>query len=116
MSTVTIAVVENHLHPFTKNDWYGWAGAEPFPEGDDKEPLISYTEHGVIIVDAVGVAVYTNPPDDDYDITPNFHWGLKLKSQQQAYVIVQGIVLKFLAAQSIEELEALAKLIGAHPI
>lgn len=28
-------IKEGKLHPFTKNDWYGWAGAERFPDGSD---------------------------------------------------------------------------------
>lgn len=31
-------ICEGKLHPFTKDDWYGYAGAEKFPDGSD--PLI----------------------------------------------------------------------------
>jgi hypothetical protein len=44
------------LHPFAKEDWYGWAGAERFSDGS--EPLIGDFEDRTVIVDANGVGLY----------------------------------------------------------
>lgn len=52
------------MQPFSKHDWYGWAGAEAFPGG--AEPLIGEctvvnrdgaTVFATVIVDAQGVTV-----------------------------------------------------------
>ena len=43
------------MKPFTKHDWYGFAGAE---EEIGKPALIGYTNNFVIVADINGVGVY----------------------------------------------------------
>jgi hypothetical protein len=44
------------MKPFTKTDWYGFAGAE---EEIGKPTLIGYTNNFVIVADINGVGIYS---------------------------------------------------------
>lgn len=44
------------LRTFEEHDWDGWAGCEPFDNGDD--PLIADCELGILIVDGSGAQFY----------------------------------------------------------
>lgn len=51
------------FRPFTKHDWFGFAGANPFEESEvDQEPQIAELTidgaKGVVILDACGVGIY----------------------------------------------------------
>lgn len=58
------------LRPFRKEDWYGYAGAEPFDDGSD--PLIGEIEvrveglpyFAIVILDAEGLHIDAQPADD----------------------------------------------------
>jgi hypothetical protein len=54
------------VKPFTKNDWYGFAGAEPFADGS--EPMIGYDneQNIMVIADGTGISlvVYSGPSEN----------------------------------------------------
>ena len=72
------------LRPFTKNDWYGFAGAEPFP--DDSEPLIGemggidydldgtpVTVDAIVILDARGLCIIFS--EEEIGEVASIHFG-----------------------------------------
>lgn len=62
--------------PFTKSDWYGFAGAERFPDGG--EPLLAPLKvdgcDALAIVDANGLAVHFSVGDDTWEISNVVAW------------------------------------------
>jgi hypothetical protein len=52
-----------NLKEFTKIDWYGFAGAENFPEGS--APLIGEENNYFVVADANGIELHLNPDNED---------------------------------------------------
>lgn len=48
---------------FTKEDWYGWAGAEEFTDGS--QPLILETEEVTVVVSRDSICTYRDLPECD---------------------------------------------------
>ncbi len=95
------------LTPFTRIDWYGWAGAERFPNGD--EPLIAASDLGVLILDAEGIGMYVGDGSLEDD---SYHLEHKFANSEQARVLAGGVFARFADAKTVEELVALAKVAG----
>lgn len=51
------------MREFTKVDWYGWLGAERWPESDPH--IYEPDEFSTVIADATGVAVHWFNPDGE---------------------------------------------------
>jgi hypothetical protein len=47
-----------HLAPFEKTDFYAWAGVE------SANPLITHTDHAIVIVDGCTLIVVVDPEED----------------------------------------------------
>lgn len=66
------------LRPFTKSDWYGFAGAEPF--ADDSDPLMGEVEvevdgtpwTAIVVLDAVGLTFMVSNDEGGEVLAVNF--------------------------------------------
>jgi hypothetical protein len=54
------------MKPFTKHDWYGFAGAE---EENGKPALIGYTNKYVIVADINGIGVYPADTSEAFGVS-----------------------------------------------
>lgn len=92
--------VVNPARPFTKSDWYGFAGCTPFSKGDGcREPVIRCLNEDVMIV-ADKETVVAHIADNDNE------WFLNIQFPTQA------LAMQFLNSFSVElstasELDAL---------
>ena len=97
------------FHPFTQQDWYGWAGAEAFPNGD--QPLMATSNFGVLIVDANGIAIeILNENGDDY-LDGGYYWDWKMSvpNAKDAAVIATGVRFLFSTAESCADLREIVE-------
>lgn len=89
-------ICEGKLHPFTKNDWYGYAGAEKFPDGSD--PLIysdPETDNTVIVSyddyidDIIVQAIFVDDEGEGISFTKNYQG-----DRQKAIADAEDIISK----------------------
>jgi hypothetical protein len=85
------------MKPFSKTDWYGFAGATSFPDGS--APLIGECQvgelGGMVIIDAFGLSVVAS--DDEGENEISFFWDPEYAGR--ALAGLNGLV-------SVEELKA----------
>lgn len=84
------------IREFTRDDWYGWAGAEEFKDGDPLicEETVGYYEF-YAIADATGIEFHmtSGDPEGDYDMT----WRLNasVKSQRAMRRLLESYLAEF---------------------
>lgn len=78
------------MKPFSKHDWYGFAGAE---EEHGKPALIGYTNNFVIVVDIHGIGIYSADGLDTFGIELPYpiatFVAMKIEDMQDKYVTPQ---------------------------
>lgn len=87
--------MSNVFRPFDKNDWYGWAGAEPFLDGSS--PMIADAKavdgrDVVILLDRNGIEINFLPLEDSETSDPEV-WMMDEDNPALAKMIAEGLDL-----------------------
>ena len=104
MTTTTQAA-----RPFTRQDWYGFAGAESWPAGsypagtplshlqDDRPvPVLREVNDWLLVADRNGVGAYrTGPSPAGGDADETYYLALVLPSQAVALALLDGLAADF---------------------
>jgi hypothetical protein len=101
------------LRPFTRNDWYGFAGAECFADGS--EPLIGIVTTGgaetCVIVDAAGVSFNFANEDGDFAA-----WMLAIPAKAAAIAIANAALPRLASLSTIGAVGEVAASLGLDRI
>lgn len=96
------------LAPFTKFDWFAWAGAAHFP--NDKVPLIYSSAIATLVVDGNGMELFwgkcLKPDNSD---NHRARWDHDFLSQSEGRLVAYGVLVRLAAAQTDAEVEVLAR-------